>query len=88
LWFRQPKTKTRTNFGHGMCKCGKQFEFQNQREAARKKYCSVVCSAFYKRKTKWPSNLAELVAQSSMRAIGILLGVTDKAVKKHLKTKA
>lgn len=48
------------------------------------RYCSPKCSQEGNRKINWPNNLNELVANSSLRAVGILLGVSDKAVKKRL----
>ncbi len=35
-------------------------------------------------KIKWPGNLQELVAESSLRSVARLLGVSDKVVAKRL----
>lgn len=46
--------------------------------------CSVVCARKKLEKVSWPSNLAELVAQSSRVKVAKALGVSDKAVAKRL----
>lgn len=49
------------------------------------KYCSRACAAQANEKIDWPSNLRELVANSSKRAVAASLGISDKAVAKRLK---
>lgn len=49
-----------------------------------KKYCSQQCAHKAQEAIVWPDDLPELVAASSMRAVGLRLGVSDKAIKKRL----
>lgn len=51
---------------------------------AKHKYCSYKCARLASRRVVWPDNLAELVAKSSRRQVALELGVSDKAVAKHL----
>ena len=64
--------------------CRNEFKAKQKRV----KYCSKACTDNMKlgRSTKidWPPNLPELVRMSSMRAVAIELGVSDKAVAKRL----
>jgi hypothetical protein len=46
--------------------------------------CSVACGHKKLERTKWPENLAELVASSSRVRVAKMLGVSDKAVAKRL----
>lgn len=50
------------------------------------KYCSKECRVDARRKIIWPSNLQELVNNSSKLAVAKQLGVSDKAVAKRLAT--
>jgi hypothetical protein len=58
------------------CKCG---------NLTKGKYCSHKCAQINSRKIIWPVNLRELVKVSSQRQVAKVLGVSDKAVAKHLK---
>jgi hypothetical protein len=58
-------------------------ECGNQVPSTRK-YCNQICAHKAMEKIKWPDNLVELVLLSSSRSVGRRLGVSDKAVKKHL----
>ena len=60
-----------------ICKCGIPI-------GKKSKSCR---SCYFKNKEKidWPDNLAELVVDSSKRAVAKMLGVSDKAVAKRLK---
>ena len=51
------------------------------------KYCSVKCSTAARRGDKWPSieELQGMVAEHGYRGTGRILGVSDNAVRKHLK---
>lgn len=60
------------------CKCGKKL-------ITGKLYCSQICSQKANEVIEWPSNLPELVTNSSARSVANLLGVSDKAVAKRLK---
>lgn len=49
-----------------------------------KKYCDQKCTHRALERTKWPTNLRELVESSSTVAVAKSLGVSDKAVAKRL----
>jgi len=55
----------------------------------RVKYCSRKCADVAKldqqTKISWPRDLPDLVANSSKRAVAMMLGVSDKAVAKRLR---
>lgn len=59
------------------CACGKNIK-------TGKKYCSRTCCQLASERIAWPSDLPDLVASSSKRAVAAILGVSDKAVAKRL----
>lgn len=72
---RQPVPKSKQFHN---CRCGKRID-------RTKMYCSHRCAQGGRETITWPDNLPELVAQSSLRNVGLSLGVSDKAVSKRLK---
>lgn len=49
------------------------------------KYCSPVCHKQSREITNWPTDLPDMVKNSSLMAVGKLLGVSANSVKKRLK---
>ena len=67
--------------------CGNEFEYTSN----KRKYCSLKCSNRKEnkiRKTKiiWPEKdqLLKMLSESNYRQLGIKLGVSDNAIRKHL----
>lgn len=63
--------------------CNKQFT--PEREDS--KYCSLKCSSTSQTRIQWPSldELQALVAKYPFTTVGKMLGVSDNAIRKHLK---
>jgi hypothetical protein len=73
------KIQDSLRLGIRVCICGAEFKQVRRTQ----KYCSNICIP---RKTHidWPTNLPELVKETSMAAVGRLLGVSGKSVKYRL----
>ncbi len=54
----------------------------------KRRFCSIACFNFYKRKSKWPTKeeLISLLKNGSLRAIGKKLNVSKNTVKKWVDT--
>jgi hypothetical protein len=68
--------------------CGKEFSSKN----LKRKYCSLKCSnrkenRIIKTKIQWPDKelLLKMLSALNYRQLGIKLGVSDNAIRKHLK---
>ena len=67
--------------------CGNEFEYVKE----NRKYCSMKCSnrkenRIIKTKIVWPEKdkLLKMISESNYRQVGIKLGVSDNAIRKHL----
>lgn len=67
----------------GVCEiCNNQYD----KKLSKQRFCSHKCAFKSRENVVWPNNLEELVKSSSKLAVAKLLGVSDKAVAKRLKT--
>lgn len=72
--------------------CGTIFKRRPSQRYGKRQFCSVKCRLDYPQQKKivWPKTeaLLEMIAQSSFLAVGKQLGVSDNAIRKHLKKRA